>query len=299
MSSLGVVNAPFGEVITAMITPFTATGELDLAGAARLAELLVEQGNTGLVLNGTTGESPTTSDQEKEALVRAVVGAVGERAKVLAGAGTNDTAHSVELARSMEKAGAHGLLVVSPYYNKPPQEGLYQHFTLIADSTDLPLMIYDIPGRTGVAVASETLVRLGEHERIVAVKDAKDDLAASSWVLSRSDLAYYSGTDALNLPLLSIGAVGVVSVVAHLVTARIKEMIRAYRSGEVDRAAAINRELVPVYQGLFRTQGAILTKAALNALGLPAGGVRPPLVPASEEQVKLLREDLAAAGVGI
>ncbi|MHB2022880.1 MAG: 4-hydroxy-tetrahydrodipicolinate synthase [Mycobacteriales bacterium] len=293
------MNAPFGELLTAMVTPFTPSGELDLAGGARLAEYLVDQGNTGLVLNGTTGESPTTSDAEKEALVREVVAAVGDRAVVIAGAGTNDTSHSVELARAMEKAGAHGLLVVSPYYNKPPQEGLYQHFTAVADATDLPVMIYDIPGRTGVAVASQTLVRLGEHPRIVAVKDAKDDLEASAWVLARSDLAYYCGTDALTLPLLSIGGVGVVSVAGHLVAARIREMIRSYRRGEVDRAAAINRELVGVYEGLFRTQGAILTKAALNELGLPAGGLRPPLVAATAEQLRVLRADLATAGVRI
>lgn len=290
---------PFGQVLTAMVTPFTGDGELDVDGAARLASWLVEQGNTGLVLSGTTGESPTTTDAEKERLLRAVLEAVGDRAVVIAGAGTNDTTHSVELARLMEKAGAHGLLVVAPYYNKPPQEGLYRHFTAVADATGLPVMVYDIPGRTGVAVTSETLARLGEHERVVAVKDAKDDLAATSWVLARTDLAYYSGTDMLNLPLLSIGAVGFVSVVGHVVAGRLAELVRAFTGGDVVRAATLHRELVPVYEGLFRTQGVILTKAALGLLGLPAGPVRPPLVAATTEQVRVLREDLVAGGLSL
>ncbi|HVA60271.1 MAG TPA: 4-hydroxy-tetrahydrodipicolinate synthase [Mycobacteriales bacterium] len=289
----------FGRVLTAMITPFTPDGALDLDGAVRLAGWLVDAGNDGIVLNGTTGESPATTDAEKERLVRAVVEAVGDRAQVVAGAGTNDTAHSVAQARLMEKAGAHGLLVVAPYYNKPPQAGLYQHFTTIADATGLPVMIYDIPGRTGVAVATDTLVRLGEHERIVAVKDAKDDLEASSWVLARSSLAYYSGTDVLNLPLLSIGAVGCVSVVGHVVAGRLVELVSAFGAGEFTRAANIHRELLPIYTGMFRTQGAILAKAALTLLGQPAGPVRPPLVDATESEIDLLRLDLLAAGVEV
>jgi 4-hydroxy-tetrahydrodipicolinate synthase len=291
------MDAPFGRVLTAMVTPFTEDGAVDEAGAARLAEWLVERGNDGLVVGGTTGESPTTSDSEKERVVRAVVEAVGDRASVVAGAGTNDTAHTVELARSMEKAGAQALLVVTPYYNKPPQEGLYRHFTAVADATGLPVMIYDIPGRTGVAVASETLVRLGEHNRIVAVKDAKDDLEATSWVLARAALAYYSGTDVLNLPLLSVGAVGTVSVVGHVASPQIAELFRCYGEGDVARAARIHRELMPIYQGMFRSQGAILAKASLRLLGQPAGPVRPPLVDATPEQVEVLRADLAAAGI--
>ncbi|HLU96306.1 MAG TPA: 4-hydroxy-tetrahydrodipicolinate synthase [Thermobifida alba] len=291
-------NAPFGQMLTAMITPMHDNGEVDYDGVARLAAYLVdEQRNDGLVVNGTTGESATTSDEEKERILRTVVETVGDRATVVAGAGTNDTRHSIELARTAERAGADGLLLVTPYYNRPPQEGLLRHFTAIADATGLPVMLYDIPGRTGIPIASETLVRLAEHPRIVANKDAKDDLGASSWVMERTDLAYYCGTDMLNLPMLSIGAAGFVSVVGHIVGADLHDMIDAYRSGDVARALAIHRRLTPVYTGMFRTQGVITTKAVLNMFGLPGGAVRTPLADASPELQALLREDLAAAGV--
>src|SRR5690606_16256216 len=183
---------PFGRLLTAMVTPFTPDGALDLDGAARLATYLVdEQGNDALVINGTTGEAPTTTDEEKEQLLRAVVAAVGDRAQIVAGVGTNNTQHTVALARAAEKAGAHGLLVVTPYYNKPPQEGLLRHFTTVADATGLPILLYDIPHRAGTAIATDTLCRLAEHDRIVGVKDAKGNLAESAWVLRRTDLAYY------------------------------------------------------------------------------------------------------------
>ena len=291
---------PFGRVLTAMITPFTADGSLDLPGAQRLAVHLVDRQRTdGLVISGTTGESPTTSDEEKDQLLRAVVEAVGDRAAVVAGVGTNDTAHTVHLARSAEKAGADGLLLVTPYYNRPPQAGLLAHFRVAADATALPSMLYDIPVRTGTAIETETLVTLAEHPRIVAVKDAKGDLEASSWVLSRTDLAYYSGDDKVTLPLLSIGAVGVVGVPTHLVGARTHDMITAYERGDVAGALAVHRSLLPVFSGFFRTQGVILTKAALRLAGLPAGPVRPPLVDATPDQVDVLRADLAAAGVSL
>ncbi|GAA3964648.1 4-hydroxy-tetrahydrodipicolinate synthase [Thermobifida alba] len=281
-----------------MITPMHDNGEVDYDGVARLAAYLVdEQRNDGLVVNGTTGESATTSDEEKERILRTVVETVGDRATIVAGAGTNNTRHSIELARTAERAGADGLLLVTPYYNRPPQEGLLRHFTAIADATGLPVMLYDIPGRTGIPIASETLVRLAEHPRIVANKDAKDDLGASSWVMERTDLAYYCGTDMLNLPMLSIGAAGFVSVVGHIVGADLRDMIDAYRSGDVARALAIHRRLTPVYTGMFRTQGVITTKAVLNMFGLPGGAVRTPLADASPELQALLREDLAAAGV--
>jgi 4-hydroxy-tetrahydrodipicolinate synthase len=282
-----------------MVTPFGADGSLDLDGAAELATALVDAGNDGLVLNGTTGESPTTTDGEKESTLRAVVEAVGDRAAVLGGIGTNDTVHTIELARQAEKAGAHGLLVVTPYYSKPPQAGLERHFTAVADATDLPVMIYDIPSRTGVAVHTETLVRLAEHPRIVAVKDAKDDLGATSEVLARTDLAYYSGTDMLNLPLLSIGGAGFVSVVGHVVGRELAEMVDAFEAGDTARAIQIHQRLLPVYLGMFRTQGVILTKAALELLGLPGGVVRPPLVEATAEQIVALRADLTAGGVAL
>jgi len=291
---------PFGRVLTAMVTPFTDTGDLDLAGAAALATYLVDEGgNDGLVISGTTGESPTTRDEEKERLLRSVVEAVGDRAMVIAGVGTNDTSHSVALARVAAAAGADGLLVVSPYYSKPPQAGLLQHVRTVADATPLPVLLYDIPGRTGVAFEPETLVRLAEHERILGVKDAKGDLGAASAVMARTDLAYYCGEDMLNLPMLAIGAVGFVSVVGHVVGTRLREMLDAYESGDVTGALDIHRSLLPVYAGIFRTQGVILTKAALAMRGLPGGPLRLPLVAATNEQIDALREDLAAGGVKI
>jgi len=291
---------PFGRLLTAMVTPFDADGALDVAGAQRLATWLVdEQRHDGLVINGTTGESPTTTDEEKERLLRAVVEAVGDRASIVAGAGTFDTAHTLHSARTAEKAGADGLLLVTPYYNKPPQAGLLAHFRAAADATGLPAMLYDIPGRTGTAIRAETLVALAEHPRIAAVKDAKGDLDGSAWVMARTDLAYYSGDDKVTLPLLAIGAVGVVGVPTHLVGPRTKDMIEAYEAGDPARALALHRALMPAYTGFFRTQGAILTKAALRLAGLPGGPVRLPLVDATPEEVETLRADLAAGGVDI
>ena len=297
MAPTSTPKAPFGRVLTAMVTPFTADGALDLDGARRLAAHLVDAGNDGLVVNGTTGESPTTSDREKDQLVRAVVEAVGDRAHVVAGVGTNDTAHSIELARQAERSGAHGLLTVTPYYSKPPQEGLYRHFTAIADATGLPVMLYDIPGRSGVPVDTETIVRLGEHPRIVANKDAKGDLGAASWALARSGLAWYSGDDMLNLPLLSIGAGGFVSVVGHLVTPELRALLEAYTGGDVHKAAEIHQRLLPVFTGMFRAQGVVTTKTALALRGLPAGPLRLPLVGLTDAETEQLRKDLAAGGV--
>ncbi|RFU19352.1 4-hydroxy-tetrahydrodipicolinate synthase [Geodermatophilus marinus] len=289
---------PFGRVLTAMVTPLAEDGSIDLAGAQELAAHLVDRGaHDGLVVAGTTGESPALSDAEQRAVLEAVLDAVGDRATVVAGVGTNDTAHSIDKARDAERLGAHGLMVVTPYYNKPPQAGLLRHFTAVADATDLPVMLYDIPPRTVVPIEVETLVRAAEHPRIVAVKDAKGDLGAVAWTLARTDLAYYSGEDMLNLPLLALGAVGVVSVVGHLVGPRLAELIAAVESGDLAKAREVNDGLLPVYTGTFRTQGVILVKAALNALGLPAGPVRPPLVDATPEQVEQLRADLAAGGV--
>jgi 4-hydroxy-tetrahydrodipicolinate synthase len=281
-----------------MVTPFRPDGSLDVDGAARLATYLVdEQDNDGLVVNGTTGESPTTTDAEKDAMLRAVLEAVGDRAHVIAGVGSNDTRHTVELARSAEKAGAHATLVVTPYYNKPPQSGVLYHFRTVADQCGLPMMVYDIPGRTGTAIHTETMVRMAEHERIVAVKDAKGDVVETSWVTRRTDLAVYSGDDKLTLPLLSIGAVGVVGVSTHLFGRRTKEMIHAYETGEVARALELHHRLLPVFEGFFRTQGVILAKAALMLQDLPAGPVRPPLCEVSPAEIARLREDCADAGL--
>jgi 4-hydroxy-tetrahydrodipicolinate synthase len=291
-------TAPFGRLMTAMITPMTTDGAVDYDGAAALAEYLVtDMRNEGLVVNGTTGEGPTTTDEEKSRLVRVVREAVGDRASVVAGVGTNITAHTVELARQAEKAGAHGLLVVTPYYSKPAQDALIAHFTAVADATSLPSLIYDIPGRTGVAVKTDTLVRLAGHPRIVGVKDAKDDLAAASDVLARTGLAYYSGTDVLNLPLLSVGAVGAISVTGHVVGDRIRAMLEAFTAGRNAQALRLHRSMLPVNVGLFRNQAAVLVKAALELLGLPGGGVRGPLLPASEAERRQLAEDLRAGGV--
>lgn len=256
-----------------------------------------EQANDALVISGTTGESPTTTDAEKERLLRAVVEAVGDRARVVAGVGTNDTRHTIELAASAEKAGAHGLLVVTPYYSKPPQAGLVRHFTAVADATELPILLYDIPHRAGVPIAAETLVRLAEHERIVGVKDAKSDLADTSWVISRTDLAFYSGEDALTLPSLAIGAVGLVGTSTHFTGALTKQLIEAYDRGEHDTALLLHRRLLPLFTGIFRTQGTILVKAGLAVSGLPAGPVRPPLVDATEAELAQLRADCADAGL--
>jgi 4-hydroxy-tetrahydrodipicolinate synthase len=289
---------PFGRLVSAMVTPFTPDGSLDADGAARLATWLVdEQGHDALVISGTGGESPTTTDAEKETLLRIVVEAVGDRARIVAGVGTNNTAHTVELARAAEKAGAHGLLVVTPYYNKPPQAGLLRHFTTVADATGLPVMLYDIPHRSGVPIATETLVRLAEHPGIVAVKDAKGDIAGSADVLRRTDLAYYSGEDAAILPLLSIGAVGVVGTSTHFIGPQTKAMIEAFERGDTAGALALHRQLLPLFTGIFRTQGTILVKAGLRALGLPAGPVRSPLVDATEAETNQLLEDAAAAGL--
>jgi 4-hydroxy-tetrahydrodipicolinate synthase len=285
-------------MVTAMITPMTPDGAVDFDGAARLAEYLVtDMRNDGLVLNGTTGEAPTTTDAEKERLIRVVLEAVGSRARVVAGVGTNITAHTIELSRSAERAGAHGLLVVTPYYNKPPQAALEAHFTAVADATGLPMLIYDIPGRTGAAVATDTLVKLAAHPRIVGVKDAKDDPAATSHVLARTDLIYYCGTDMLNLPWLSLGAVGFVSVVGHVAGDRLHEMIDAFSAGDTARARELHYDLIPLYDGLFRNQGAVMTKAALDLMGLPGGAVRLPLLAATDAERRQLALDLTAGGV--
>lgn len=285
-------------MLTAMISPFLQNGAIDLEGGQWLATHLVDDlGHDGLVINGTTGESATTTDEENTDLLRAVVEAVGDRATVVAGVGSNDTAHSVLSARSAIEVGAHAVMAVSPYYNRPPQEGLVRHFHAIADATDLPMMVYDIPKRTGVAIETDTLVRIAEHSRIIANKDAKGDLEAAQWGMARTDLAWYSGDDILNLPLLSIGACGMISVVGHLVGDRLKAMAEAFWAGDVQGAIRMNRELLPVYAGVFRTQGVITIKAALADQGLPAGPVRLPLVDATADQRALLCRDLAAGRV--
>ncbi|HEY9470539.1 MAG TPA: 4-hydroxy-tetrahydrodipicolinate synthase [Propionibacteriaceae bacterium] len=292
-------HSPFGRVLTAMVTPFlSGDGSLDLDAAEGLASYLVDElGNDGLVISGTTGESPTTSDAEKADLLRVVLDAVGDRATILAGVGTFNTEHTLELAATAAKLGARGLLVVTTYYSKPPQAGILEHFRRVADATDLPVMLYDIPGRTGVAIATETMLRLAEHPRIVAVKDAKGDLTASSEVIAQSELAYYSGDDAMTLPLLSIGAVGVVGTSTHFSAPGTKQLIEAYLAGDVATALRLHQQLLPIYTGIFATQGCILVKAGLKLQGRGVGGLRSPLIEASSGEVEGLRSALAAAGL--
>ena len=250
---------PFGRLITAMITPFTKELEINWAGVEEIAAHLVASGHDGIVVNGTTGEAPTTSDEEKVEIIKVVKNVVGSKIHVIAGAGNNETSHSVIQGQQAQSAGADGLLVVTPYYNKPPQSGVAAHFKAIADATDLPVMMYDIPHRTGIAIESDTIVALSEHPRIVALKDAKGNVAETSWVIKRSGIPVYSGDDILNLPLLSVGAVGFVSVCGHTVGSRLREMLDAWFAGKSERALEIHQELLPVYTGTFRTQGAILT----------------------------------------
>jgi 4-hydroxy-tetrahydrodipicolinate synthase len=293
------ITPPFGRLLTAMVTPFKDDLSIDWEGVEKLAVHLEQSGHDGIVVNGTTGEAPTTSDEEKIEIIKRVKSATGSRVKVIAGAGNNETSHSIDQAKMAAKAGADGLLVVTPYYNKPPQAGIFAHFTAMASATELPVMLYDIPGRTGVAIETETIVRLAENPKIVALKDAKGDLASTSWVIKRSGIPVYSGDDILNLMFLSIGAVGFVSVCGHTVGDRLREMIDAWFTGNIKWAQEIHHQLLPVYAGTFRTQGAILTKAALALLGLPGGKVRLPLVDATAEQIAILRDDLRAGGLKI
>ena len=294
-----MIDAPFGRLITAMVTPFKADLSVDWEGVETLAKHLVSTGHDAIVVSGTTGEAPTTSDDEKDELIRVVKAAVGNKVKVIAGAGNNETPHSVEQAVHAQKVGADGLLVVTPYYNKPPQAGIEAHFRAIADAVDLPVMMYDIPGRTGIEIEPDTIVKLAEHKNIVALKDAKGNVASTSWVIKRCGIPVYSGDDILNLPLLSVGAVGFVSVCGHTIGRDLREMLDAWFSGNAARALEIHQKVLPIYSGTFRTQGAILTKAALNLMGLPGGHTRLPLVDATPAQIEQLKIDLRAGGVNV
>jgi len=289
--------APFGRLITAMVTPFAKDGSIDWDGVATLATHLADHGHDAIAVNGTTGEAPTTKSSEKLEIIKVVKSAVGSRVKVLSGAGDNETSYTVEQAKRSAEAGADGLLIVAPYYNKPPQAGIEAHFKAVAAVTDLPIMMYDIPGRTGVEIESDTIVRLFDIPNIVALKDAKGNLAATSEVIARCGIPVYSGDDILNLPFLSIGAVGFVSVCGHTVGNELKAMLDAWFAGDTARALEIHQKLIPVFKGTFKTQGAILTKAALNLMGLPGGTTRLPLVDATPAQIATLREDLIAGGV--
>ncbi|MCV7222442.1 4-hydroxy-tetrahydrodipicolinate synthase [Mycolicibacterium elephantis] len=291
------VTGQVGTVLTAMVTPFKPDGSLDTDTAARLATRLVDAGCDGLVLSGTTGESPTTTDDEKVALVRTVLEAVGDRARIIAGVGTYDTAHTVRLAKACAAEGAHGLLVVTPYYSRPPQSGLVAHFTAVADATPLPVVLYDIPPRSIVPITWDTLRTLAQHPNIVAVKDAKGDLHGGGQIMAETGLAYYSGDDALNLPWLAMGAVGFISVWGHMAASQLRDMLTAFNSGDVATARKISVALGPLNSAQTRLGGVTLAKAGLRLLGFEAGDPRLPQMPATAAQLEELAADMRAAAV--
>lgn len=289
---------PFGALLTAMITPMRPDGSVDLEAAAALAVHLVGHGHDGLVLNGTTGEAPTTHAPEKADLIRAVVDAVGDRAVVVAGAGSNDTAHAVRMAQQAAEAGAHGVLVVTPYYSRPSQEGVYRHTVAVADATDLPVMLYDVPGRTAVRYAPATLERLAAHERIVAVKDATGDVQAALRAITSTGLAYYSGDDPLLLPFLSVGAVGLVSMAAHLVGDELAAVIGQFGTDPAAARETFVAALPAIDIICGSGNGALRSKLALNLLGLiPSATMRLPQAEADEQEVAQVRRALVGAGL--
>ncbi|MGU3500373.1 4-hydroxy-tetrahydrodipicolinate synthase [Mycobacterium sp. C31M] len=280
-----------------MVTPFGPDGSLDLAAAKKVATHLVDTGCDGLVVSGTTGESPTTTDDEKIALLEAVLDAVGDRARIIAGAGTYDTAHSVHLAKASAAAGAHGLLAVTPYYSRPSQRGVQAHFTAVADATDLPVMLYDIPPRSIIPIDWHTLQNLSEHPNIAAVKDAKGDLHGAARIMAETGIAYYSGDDSLNLPWLAVGAVGFVSVWGHVAAAELREMLSAFNSGDIATARKINATLGPLNDAQNRLGGVTMSKEGLRLLGIDAGEPRLPQVPAEQSEIDALAVDMRSAGV--
>ncbi|HEX3325414.1 MAG TPA: 4-hydroxy-tetrahydrodipicolinate synthase [Actinomycetota bacterium] len=293
------MGARWGEVITAMVTPFSDDGSLDVDGARELASFLVDHGSDGLVVCGTTGESPTLSHEEKLRLFEAVVSEVGDRAAIIAGTGTYNTAESLELTAEAARIGAHACLVVTPYYSKPPQNGLLAHFSAIADASELPLIVYDIPGRTGRRVERVTMVELANHERIVAVKDAVGDagetakLRAELDAAGHDDFEIYSGDDPLLLPHLAAGAVGIVSVCSHLVGPQIKQIFSAWTNGKTDEARRIYSELLPLMAVIMGvTSSPIPVKTALAMRGMNVGVPRLPLVPATTEESATIRAAL-------
>ncbi len=298
MSTTGFdASARLGTVLTAMVTPFTPDGTLDTDTAARLAARLVDAGCDGLVVSGTTGESPTTTDAEKTLLLRTVVEAVGDRARVIAGVGTYDTAHSVHLAKAAAAEGAHGLLVVTPYYSRPPQSGLIAHFTTVADATDLPVILYDIPPRSVVPIEWDTMRAVAQHPNIVAVKDAKADLHGAAQIMAETGLAYYSGDDALNLPWLAVGATGFISVWGHFVAGQLRDMLTAFNSGDLATARKIGVTLGPLNDAQSRLGGVTMSKEGLRLQGFEVGDPRLPQMPATPEQLDRLAADMRAAAV--
>jgi 4-hydroxy-tetrahydrodipicolinate synthase len=278
-----------------MVTPFRRDGSVDTAAAAQLANHLIDAGCDGLVISGTTGESPTTTDDEKRELLRVVLEAVGDQARVIAGAGTYDTAHSVRLAKACAAEGAHGLLVVTPYYSKPPQSGLIAHFTTVADATELPVLLYDIPPRSVIPIQPETIRTLAAHPNIVGIKDAKADLHSGGQIIAETGLAYYSGDDALNLPWLAMGATGFISVIAHVAAGQLREMLSAFGSGDIATARKINATVSPLCDAMARLGGVTMSKAGLHLQGIAVGDPRLPQMPATPAQLDALAADMRAA----
>lgn len=287
----------FGTVLVAMVTPFDKDMKLDVDAGVKLAAKLVDDGCDGLVLGGTTGESPTTSTAEKLTLIREVKNALGERAKIVAGAGNYSTDSSVDLAQQSVNAGADALLIVTPYYSKPPQEGVYQHFKTVASAVDAPIMLYDIPGRTATPIAEETAMRLAEVPNIVAIKEAKGDLAAGARLYQKTELALYSGDDPINIPWLSVGATGFVSVVGHCAARTLRDMRTAFDRGDLAEALCLNSTMFPLNRAMARSGGVSFAKAALDIMGMSVGSPRLPQVPLSDEARDALLEDLRQAGV--
>lgn len=287
----------FGQVITAMATPFDSDGEIDFQATTNLVEYLINNGSDGIVVAGTTGESPTLSTDEKVALFVHVVTVADGRAKIIAGTGSNNTRASVALTQQAEQAGVDGVMLVTPYYNKPSQEGMYRHFEAIANATALPVMLYNIPGRSVVNLSVDTIVRLSLIDNITCVKEASGDLDAASEIIERtsSDFAVYSGDDSLTLPMLSVGGTGIVSVASHIIGNDMQEMIKLFRTGDTAGAAALHRKLLPTMKALFAAPSPSPVKAALNLSGVPVGGVRLPMLALTEEETATLQQFLPSA----
>lgn len=288
----------FGRILTAMVTPFNNDYSVNYTEAANLAKYLVDNGSDGLVVAGSTGEAATMSKEEKLKLYATVMEAVGDKATIIAGTGSNDTKASIELTKEAEKIGVHGAMLVGPYYNKPPQEGFYQHFKAIAESTNLPLIIYNVPGRTGSNILPSTVARLAEIKNIVAVKEASGSLDQMSEIMriTPNDFLLYSGDDGLTLPAMAVGGHGVISVASHIVGKRMQEMIAAFLAGDMAKAQAIHLELIPFFKVIFVTTNPIPIKAAVNLIGLNAGPLRLPLVPPTDAEVEQIKSVMQTVG---
>ena len=284
----------FGQVLTAMVTPFDENGEIDFQATKRLINYLIANGTDGLVVAGTTGESPTLTEEDKVNLFKFTVAVVNGRVPVIAGTGSNNTKRSIELTKLAEDVGVDGIMLVAPYYNNPSQEGLYQHFKTIAEVTSLPILLYNVPGRSVVNISAETVIRLSKIPNIVSIKEASGDLAALVEIITHTpeDFSLYSGDDGLTIPVLSIGGTGVISVASHVIGNEMQTMVEHFKSGNIQEAAKDHRRLLPIMKALFAAPNPSPVKAALNLKGIPVGGVRLPMIPLSDEQLSSLQRAL-------